>query len=115
MPAQTAPDPEAMRVARLFLARIAGAYPIVEAWLYGSRARGDARPDSDVDVAVVIEGPRREVRRLSGDLAAEAFDELLDTGLLVSPLAISAEDWRAPDGFSNPFLLHNIKREGIPI
>ena len=28
--------------------------PVVVAYLFGSRARGDARPDSDVDVAVLL-------------------------------------------------------------
>lgn len=28
---------------------------IVAAWLFGSRARGTARPDSDVDVAVLVD------------------------------------------------------------
>lgn len=27
---------------------------VVAAWLFGSRARGEARPDSDVDVAVLL-------------------------------------------------------------
>jgi predicted nucleotidyltransferase len=30
---------------------------VVCAWLYGSRARGTARPDSDVDIAVLLERP----------------------------------------------------------
>lgn len=33
------------------------AQPVAAAYLYGSRARGDERPDSDVDVAVLLEGP----------------------------------------------------------
>ena len=33
-----------------------GIAQINEVWLYGSRARGDHRPDSDVDLAVVVAG-----------------------------------------------------------
>ena len=109
------PDPDAIRVAKVFLARIADHYAISGAWLYGSRARGDARMDSDVDLAVVIEGSRAEMRSFSGDMAEEAFDHLLETGLLISPLASSVQDWDAPENFSNPFLLLNIQREGVAL
>jgi predicted nucleotidyltransferase len=30
---------------------------IVELWLFGSRARGDSRPDSDVDLALALIPP----------------------------------------------------------
>lgn len=32
--------------------------------LFGSRARGEARPDSDLDLAVILDAPEEEVRRL---------------------------------------------------
>ena len=31
---------------------------LAQIWLYGSRARGDHRPDSDVDLLVVLDEPR---------------------------------------------------------
>jgi predicted nucleotidyltransferase len=34
----------------------AARHPIAEVWLYGSRARGTHRPDSDVDLAVIMIG-----------------------------------------------------------
>ncbi len=55
-------DAETQRAVRCFLALIAGRYDIAGAILYGSRARGDHRPDSDADVAVLLRGAR--VRRL---------------------------------------------------
>lgn len=36
------------------LERIRAAYQAEQIWLFGSRARGDARPDSDWDVFVVV-------------------------------------------------------------
>jgi uncharacterized protein len=39
---------------RFLLARIEETYRPLQVWLFGSRARGDARPDSDWDLLVVV-------------------------------------------------------------
>jgi uncharacterized protein len=40
-------------------------------WLYGSRARGTAHPESDVDLLVIAEGGRDRYGRIAGDLSEE--------------------------------------------
>ena len=37
------------------------ALPLRAVWLFGSHARGDARPDSDVDLCLVAEGAERQL------------------------------------------------------
>jgi predicted nucleotidyltransferase len=41
-------------------------------WLYGSRARGGAHPESDVDLLVIAKGGRDRYGRIAGDLSEEA-------------------------------------------
>jgi predicted nucleotidyltransferase len=41
-------------------------------WLYGSRARGEAHADSDVDLLVIADGGRDRYRRIAGDLSEAA-------------------------------------------
>jgi len=40
-------------------------------WLYGSRARGTAHPESDIDLLVIAEGGRDRYGRIAGDLSEE--------------------------------------------
>jgi predicted nucleotidyltransferase len=41
-------------------------------WLYGSRARGTAHPESDIDLLVIAEGGRDRYGRIAGDLSEDA-------------------------------------------
>ena len=97
---------------RRFLALIAPRYDIEAAILYGSRARGTHNEDSDADLAVLLRGDP-DFRAALMDMAGVAFDVLLETDILISALSISLDEWENPDDYSNPALLHNIRREGI--
>jgi hypothetical protein len=113
LPARPALDAETERAARVFMQRIEGKYPAIEGLVYGSRARGDHKPDSDTDLAVILKGERGDRYQVSGDMAGIAFDVMMETGVLVSALPLWEDEFRQPEGFNNPALIANIKREGL--
>ena len=98
---------------RSFLALISPRYDMAGAIIYGSRARGTHRPDSDADVAVLLNGEHQRFLTTKLDMADVAFDVLLDTGISISPLPIWMDEWEHPETYSNPTLLRNIAREGV--
>ena len=58
----------------------------IKAILFGSYARGDAEPGSDIDVLILVDASRQDISARNwqvGDLAAEL---LLDYGVVVSPI-----------------------------
>ncbi len=66
---------------------------IVRVMLYGSRARGDARDDSDWDVAIFLQGePTREDRSILSDIG---FDLMMESGQYLQTIAIDAS--RSPE------------------
>jgi len=83
---------------------------LVKVILFGSRARGDADPDADIDVLVVLEGPihlMEEIER-TGNLTDET---LLEKGELVAFIFMEEKEFlmdRTP-------LLLNIRREGVTV
>jgi uncharacterized protein len=58
--------------------------------LYGSRARGDFEPDSDIDIAIIVsEAGRDEKDRIQGTVA----DVELETGVPLSTLVFSQAEY----------------------
>ena len=106
-------DGETERAARAFLRHLEGRYQVREAIVYGSRARHTHRPDSDADIAVILDGARGDRRKVSGDMAGIAFDVMMETGVMVQAVPFWADDLARPETFSNPALINNILREGI--
>ena len=106
-------DDDSEKAVRRFLELIASRYSVAGTIVYGSRARGTHRPDSDVDVAVLLHGEPQRFLPAKLDMADVAFDVLLETGILISPLPIWLDEWEHPETYSNPVLLRNINREGV--
>ncbi|MHB8256724.1 MAG: nucleotidyltransferase domain-containing protein [Acidiferrobacterales bacterium] len=106
-------DPGTEDAVKRFLGRIAGRYDMAGALLYGSRARGTHRPDSDADVAVLLRGEHQRLLPTALAMADVAYDVLLETGINIAPLPIWMDEWEHPETYSNPALLRNIAREGV--
>ena len=109
----TSIDPLTVNAAQLFLERIAVQFPVDHAILFGSRARSTHRPDSDADLAVIMKEQTGDRSVTAVAMAGIAFDVLLDTGVLVQALPLSRDELAHPEQFSNPALIHTIRREGV--
>lgn len=79
--------------------------------LFGSRARGDEKPDSDYDILVVLEKKERPV---IDKLYDGVMDCLMDFNRLVSLKIYSEEQWQYSTKLGTPFS-KNVMKEGIPL
>lgn len=82
---------------------------IYRAVLFGSRARGEARPDSDYDVAIFLRGLTDrwpEMDRLA-DIGSSI---LADEGRVVHALPFGAGSWR-----DRTPLMHEIRKDGVDL
>ena len=77
--------------------------------LFGSKARGDSRKDSDVDVLVSVHRLSSEIKSRVIDIA---FDIDLEYGVNISPRVVSHRIFSARVWRITPFV-KNIKEEGI--
>jgi predicted nucleotidyltransferase len=77
--------------------------------LFGSRARGDARPDSDYDVAIFLED-FDNFGREAGRIAEIETDILYDTGAIINAIPFKAGSYQEHTG-----LMGELRREGLDL
>ncbi|WPL18314.1 hypothetical protein Thiowin_03384 [Thiorhodovibrio winogradskyi] len=111
-------DQQTRQAATLFLQRLSARRPFSVAWLFGSRARVTQGLEkdiaqSDADIAIVLAGTPQGRVDLAVEMAALAFDVMLETGVLIDPLPLWEDEWRHPEVFANPRLLANIRQDGL--
>lgn len=80
--------------------------------LFGSRARGDADPESDMDVVVILEGaPDRAAKEYVSGCAWEAG---FDHGIVVVPVVFGRGDWEGGPERQSLFV-RAVEAEGVPV
>jgi uncharacterized protein len=75
--------------------------------LFGSRVRGDARPDSDYDVGVFLKD-LDDFGQEAGRIAEIETDILYHTGAVINAIPFKAGSYRAHTG-----LMGELRREGL--
>ena len=92
-----------------FAERVRAHAPSAVIYAFGSRARGTADPESDLDLCVIVPEVTREISDAVGTVAWEIGFE---AGRVLAPIMVSADAFeRGP--LSASTLVANIRREGV--
>lgn len=113
MTARTFPAAEATLLLQ-FVAAVQAVEPGARIVLYGSRARGDAAPDSDWDFLVLLDGPVDRGRMQRVRDAVFDVELSLDGCPVLSTIIRGKDEWETPSYRVMPFR-QNVEREGIAL
>ncbi|WP_455534540.1 nucleotidyltransferase family protein [Roseburia inulinivorans] len=79
--------------------------------LYGSYARGDFRPDSDVDIMILLDLSDLDLKKYSKELSYMTYDFNLDNDVDIKPIAKSESHFKK--WVVNYPFYENVNKEGV--
>jgi predicted nucleotidyltransferase len=97
------------QIVREFQRRLAAIVPVLDLRVFGSRARGDAAPDSDLDVFIELEESPPELRQRISEIAWEVGFE---RECVISTVVTTRVELEQGAMGASPLVL-NIEREGV--
>jgi len=80
-------------------------------YIFGSKARGDFDSESDVDLAIIIDGLIRDTKLKIIDIVAEIETKHI---VVISSLILSMKEFQELKGHERRIAL-DIEREGVPV
>lgn len=81
--------------------------------LFGSRARGDERPDSDFDILVLLDHEGRATEKDHNDVVFPMYMSLWDKDLKANVMAYTTNEWNAKKGRS--LFYNNVMEDALEI
>jgi uncharacterized protein len=84
--------------------------PSAQIVLYGSRARGQAGPESDMDVLVLLD--QTPSSTVSDTIHDKIYDIGLEADIVISVIIRGRQQWDSPLSQATPYY-KNIQREGV--
>jgi len=84
--------------------------PNAEAFLFGSRARGDYTTDSDWDILILVDDPKF-TNELDDKFRRDLYDLEIESSQVISLMIYPKKFWENKLKFSP--LYNNVKKEGI--
>lgn len=92
--------------------RVLSVAPSAEVILYGSYARGEQGPDSDIDLLILVDGEHVD-QALDTGIAHPLYHLEYATGTVISPRVVTRKAWYGRP-LKTPFYLE-VERDGVKL
>ena len=84
---------------------------LVDVRVYGSRARGEAHDESDLDLAIILDDGNWEFWDEKRWLAKQASPARFKADIYIQPWPVRRSAWDDPSTHANPRLIEKMRRD----